>query len=149
MTNEQLKVITEARLQGVTVLMEAQDWFLAAYTMAMALECALKAVICRTLHLYSYPQDRKQAAIINFFWTHEFEQLLILSGLYDEFSPASKISEVVQNWGDFTKQFPGNWSAIKYDYEKQQQFDQERVKRLHINLTDPIFGVMTKIKEKW
>ena len=56
-TPDQLKKITETRIQTFNNLMLAEDWFWAAYTMAMTLECALKAMICKTLDLQTYPQN--------------------------------------------------------------------------------------------
>ena len=149
MTPEQLKQITEARMKSVDALIGAEDLFLASYTMAMALECALKAMICKTLRLSVYPENRKQSKIMSFFWTHEFEQLLIISGLSDIFSPSGTSSEAIQSWSDFTKEFPGAWSGLKYDYEVQRQFDKIKADRLYSNLTDSPWGVLTKIKEKW
>ncbi|HTE48385.1 MAG TPA: hypothetical protein VK675_00565 [Candidatus Paceibacterota bacterium] len=149
MTTEQLKLISNMRINSAETLMKAGDWFFSAYTMAMALECALKAMICKTLNLSSYPEDPKHAKIRNFFWTHEFEQLLILSGLSDTFSPSGQNPEAIQSWSEFTKEFSGSWSETKYSYDLQQQFDKIKVERLYENLTSSPWGIITKIKEKW
>jgi len=149
MTIEELKTITEARLNSASLLIEKKDWFFAAYTMAMALECALKAAICKTLNLNSYPENIKNQKIVNFFWTHEFEQLRILAGLNATFSPNTGITEVVQNWGNFTIEFAGDWSKIRYDYERQRQFDRTKVERLYNMLNHTENGIITKIKEIW
>lgn len=148
MTRDDLKEITEARMKSAMVLMGAKDWFWAGFTMALALEAALKAIICKTLNLPVYPQDHKQQKIVNFFLTHEFTPLLVLSGLSNLFS-ADGIPEVFQNWSDFTKEFPGNWADLKYENERQRQFDQGKAERLLKNLTDSRSGVLTKLKEKW
>lgn len=152
MTAEKLKAVVEARMRSVQILLGSDDWFLAASTMALALECALKVMICKTLNLSAYPAETTKQIpqrVRTFFWTHEFSQLLILSGLNESFSPAGTSPELFQNWSDFTKEFPGSWADTKYDYERQQQFDEAKVKRLHVTLTDPAWGVLTKIKEKW
>ena len=151
MTAEKLKAVVEARMRSVEILLQSEDWFLAAFTTAFVLECALKVMICKTLSLSAYPEDAKQigSKVRNFFWTHEFSQLLILSGLNEFFSPTGISPELFQNWSDFTKEFPGSWLEIKYDYERQQQFDKVKVTRLYTTLTDPSWGVLTKIKEKW
>jgi hypothetical protein len=148
MTPNQLKQITEARIKSFINLMETEDWFWAAYTMAMTLECALKVMVCKTLDLQTYPQRPEKPKIINFFWTHEFEQLLILSGLTRTLK-STEMPEIFQNWSDFVNEFPGPWTTIKYDYERQQKFDRIKVERLHKNLLDSSHGLITKIKEKW
>jgi hypothetical protein len=147
-TQEQLKNITKARVQSFINLMKAEDWFWAAYTMAMALEYALKTMVCKTLDFSTYPQNPKKPRIVSFFWTHEFEQLLIISGLTQTIK-STQTPEIFQNWSDFTKEFPGNWPEIKYDYERQQQFDKVKVERLSKNLLGAKYGLITKIKEKW
>src|SRR3989338_10729582 len=109
MTAEKLKAVVEARMRSVEILLQSEDWFLAAFTTAFVLECALKVMICKTLSLSAYPEDAKKigSKVRNFFWTHEFSQLLILSGLNEFFSPTGISPELFQNWSDFTKEFPG------------------------------------------
>jgi len=147
-TQEQLKKITETRIQSFTNLMQAEDWFWAAYTMAMSLECALKAMVCKTLDLPAYPETQQKPKVLDFFCTHEFGQLLIISGLTKNFK-SSEMPEMYQNWSDFTKEFPGSWITIRYDYERQRQFDKVKVERLYKNLMDPMYGLITRIKTKW
>lgn len=149
MTREDFKKISEVRMKGAQVLIEGGDWFWASYTMAMALECALKGMVCKTLTLDRYPEDRRKSAkIVNFFWTHEFEQLLILAGLSLDFSPAGT-PEAFQNWSDFTKEFPGDWVTLRYDYERQSQFIQEKANSLKNSLIEPNYGILTIIQKKW
>ena len=149
MTAEQLKTITDGRLKSAIILMDAEDWFFAGYAMAMALECALKAVICKTLNISTYPEDpRQNQRIVSFFRTHEFEQLRVLAGMEATFSPIGLL-EAVQNWSDFTKEFTGNWVEVRYDHERQQQFNRAKVERLFTNLTHDSYGIITIIKRKW
>jgi len=148
MTIDDLKLITGARLESSRKLMEAGDWFFASYAMAMTLEVALKALICKTLNISSYPQNQKQQKVVGFFWTHEFEQMLLLAGLSDTIGTSGS-DEVFQNWSDFTKEFPGAWTSIRYDYDRQSQFDRTKTERLFNALTHPSYGLLIKIKEKW
>ena len=151
MTADQLKIITDARLKSAVILMDAEDWYFAGYAMAMALECALKAAICKTLHISAYPEDRRRQneKIVSFFRTHEFEQLKVLAGLDATFSPTGLL-EAVQNWSDFTKEFTGgNWVETRYDLERQTQFDKIKVERLYTNLTHDPYGIITIIKQQW
>ncbi len=144
-TADGLKKITEARIQSFNNLKSAEDWFWCSYTMAMALECALKAMVCKTLNLGIYPESSKKK-IVDFFYTHTFEQLLIASGLSQTFQSTA---EIFQNWSDFTKEFSGEWVESRYSYERQQQFDKIKVELLYKNLMDPTNGLIMKIKEKW
>lgn len=150
MTSDELKSITSARLASAQILIGAGDWYHASYTMAMALECALKAMICKTLKLSIYPQDRNRyKKITDFFWTHEFQQLLILSGLSEIFDLTGSKPELIQNWSEFTQEFTGEWPQLRYNFDRQRQFDENKAKKLHKNLTDSSYGIITKIKEIW
>lgn len=149
MTIDHLKTITEIRMKSVEVLMGGEDWFWASIAMATALECALKAMICKTLGLSIYPEDKKQEQVVTFFRTHEFQRLLILSGLNSVFGPDPGATGEFQSWSDFTKQFPGNWAEMKYDLERQVQFDATKASFLYKSLTDPTRGVLTIIKRRW
>lgn len=150
MTPEQLKNIVDARLKATNSLILGEDWFWAAYTMAMALECALKAKICGTLGLQNFPQHRdSNKKIVGFFHTHEFDLLLTLAGLIGVFGANSAEDDCVQNWSEFTKEFTGAWTELRYDETRQQQFDRTRVERLLKSLIEKPSGIITKIKTVW
>ena len=75
-TGSDLKNIAKARLASAEILIKAKDWHGAAYMLPYALECALKAVICKTLNLMAYPDDYKSKTDVrSFFSTHLFLQL--------------------------------------------------------------------------
>lgn len=141
---DDLKRISEARLKTAEILINAQDWEGAAYMMGYVLECALKAVVCKTLHLQSYPD--KADDISKFFKTHKFDPLLILSGLQDTFNTGAPIA-VWQSWSEFTGEYPGDWPAMRYN-APGLTWNEVKVKKMYTNLIDPVHGIITQIKLK-
>ena len=129
--------------------MDAGDWHGAAYMLPYALECALKAVICKTLNLTTYPdnEESEKMKVRSFFTTHLFVQLLVVSGLQDIFSPTG-IKEPYQYWSDFTLEYAGNWPEMRYNRERMQQFDEAKVKDLYSKLVDPVHGILVMIENK-
>jgi len=142
---DELKKITKARLKSAKTLMAAKDWHGAAYMLGYVLECALKAVICKTLHLVEYPENTKNDKINLYFMTHRFEQLLLVSGLEDIFSSRGP-AEVWKNWSDFILKYPGDWPAMRYNLDLT--WNKTNVKKLYSNLADSEHGIITLIRKK-
>lgn len=140
-----LKQITEARLKSAETLMMVQDWHGAAYMLGYVLECALKAVICKTLHLVEYPENTKNNKIDSYFMTHRFEQLLLVSGLEDIFSSRGP-AQAWQNWSDFMLKYQGDWPTMRYNVDVI--WNEIEVNKLYNNLTDPQYGIITLIRKK-
>lgn len=147
-TGSELKQITEARLKSAETLMYAKDWHGAGYMLGYTLECALKAVTCKTLNLVTYPENHKNDKINSYFMTHRFEQLLIVSGLENIFSSRGT-KEAWQNWSDFTLEYPGEWPSMRYDINTV--WDEAKVKRLYQCLVKPRSGILKIIRrnKKW
>ncbi|MBI4087098.1 HEPN domain-containing protein [Candidatus Kaiserbacteria bacterium] len=146
-TCKDLKTIAKARLRSAVILIDAGDWDGAAYMMGYVLECALKAAVCKSLRLTDYPQNRKTDT---HFLTHNFDQLVVLSGVSDLFD-SNASSSVFQNWSDFTKEFLGDWPAMRYNIQHQQTFTEIKVRDLYTNLTDKPDGILAVItrKKRW
>jgi HEPN domain len=147
---EELKTIAKARLKTAEILIEAKDWDGAAYMMGYVLECALKAVVCKTLNLLEYPQYTKNKKTDGYFMTHEFDQLLIASGLESLFSTRGSV-DAFQYWSDFTKEYPTDWPSMRYSLERQKQFDETKVKKLYTILIEKDKGILEIIENqnKW
>lgn len=144
----ELKSIAKARLKSASFLMDAKDWDGAVYMMGHVLECALKACACKALHLSSYPESRKTDG---HFMTHNFDQLLVLSGMSDIFGINASPVAIFQNWSEFTQEFSGDWPAMRYDLTHQQSFNEINTKKLYNNLNgdvNSILKVITKQK-RW
>ena len=127
--------------------MAGGDWEGAAYMLGYVLECALKAVVCKTLNLSDYPSDRKKDS---HFMTHNFDQLLVLSGMSAVFSGSGLLVEV-QSWSEFTKEFLGDWPAMRYSLDHMQKFDEAKVRALHEHLSRAPNGILNAIarRRKW
>lgn len=137
--------MARASLKTVEILMNAGDWVGAAYMMGHVLEYGLKGAICRRLNLLKYPDDRKEKAYA-FFRTHEFIPLLLLSGLSTLFSTQDD-KAAFQNWSDFTNEYLGNWTIMRYDPDTI--WDEFKIKKLYLNLTEKSKGILTIIKKRW
>ncbi len=137
--HQDLKNITGARLTTVSILIKAKDWSGAAYMMGYSLECALKAVACNTLHLKVYPPIAKKT-IEGFFKTHNFDVLLIISGMLDIFGSDGSF---FKDWSEFTKEFMGNWTEMRY--EPGKTWDETKIQRVYNNL----IALIDEIKKRW
>lgn len=150
MTGLELKNKSLARLKTVEILMEAEDWEMAAYILGYVVEYALKAVTCKTLQLEYYPELAiiKKDIDIKYFQTHNFEELLLVSGL-DPILGARGESESWRNWGEFTLVYKGNWTTMRYD--TGGTWDKDSMEKLYTNVTVPINGILSEIRRrrKW
>jgi len=145
---EDFKSISNLRLKTAKILIDGKDWDGAAYMLGYCLECALKAVICKTLHLVAYPENTRNDKVDSYFMTHKFDQLLTPSGMEDLFSARGQ-KDVFIGWSEFTQEYPGDWPAMRYDRQRLKQFDELKVKKLYNNLVKKKCGVITVInKEK-
>ncbi len=143
---EDFKKFTLARLQTVDSLLAAQDWFGAAYMMALVLECALKASCCSHLELGAYPDsDPSSSKVKEVFMTHRFDFLLVVAGLSAIFTLTGN-PEMYRNWSDFTRSYPADWPTMKYD---MATWDETKIRALYANLTDRATGILTVIQKQW
>jgi len=147
-SSKELKSISQLRIKTVKLLIDGKDWDSAAYMMGYALECALKSTVCKTLHLVDYPENTRNDKVDNYFMTHKFDQLLTPSGMEDLFSSRGN-KDVFRNWSEFTQEYPGDWPAMRYDRQRQKQFNEAKVKKLYGYIVGKPYGIMTIInKEK-
>lgn len=148
--SKDFKSISKTRLRTVQILIDGKDWDGAAYMMGYVLECSLKAVICKTLHLVSYPENTRDNKIDSYFMTHKFDQLLTPSGMEDLFSGRGE-KDVFRNWSEFTQEYQGDWVRMRYDPARLKQFDEIKVKKLYNNLTEEPSGILAVIetKKRW
>lgn len=126
---EEWRGLAQSKTDCAARLIEHGEWILAAETMGYALECALKAVACKTLNLTGYP-PMKGGSELAYFKTHEFDTLLILSGTSDIFGPNSL------TWSNFTFNYTGNWPEMRYDTSIEQKFTEDTVRYLYGLLYD-------------
>lgn len=114
MTSQQsFKKIAHVRLKSAKILLDAGDFSGSAYLMGLSLECMLKAVICKALHILYYPEKHDDKEVPGFFMTHSFHRLLLVSGLSDIFNAKGDVL-AFDNWSSFVIQYPGEWVAMRY-----------------------------------
>lgn len=142
-TREEWRNLTYKKLKTVKRLVEDEEWELAAYLMGYVLECALKAASCKALRLSSYPPLKSRGEAVGF-KTHEFEQLLAVSGLSDLFGSVS-LTPAYNNWSDFTLNYPGTWTIMRYE-DVSTKFDEITVRELAKNLYDDSESIIETIK---
>jgi HEPN domain-containing protein len=83
-TKEQLKILSNDRLEDAKRLYEAERFDWAVYTCGYAVELALKKKICETLRWHGYPNTKKEFEKLQSFKTHELDMLLHFSGIEDQ-----------------------------------------------------------------
>lgn len=123
---------------------------MAAYMLGFVLECALKAAVCKALHLVQYPGGGK--GIENWFLTHDFDRLLVVSGTSDLFGIDSVNNS---SWSGFVQEIapPGvgpKWVDMRY--EELSRFTEDRVKTMRAFLVNEgKTGILNllDINERW
>ncbi len=140
-----LRQLTYKKIKTVKRLIKDKEWELAAYLMGYILEYALKAASCKALKLSGYPPVRNKGGKVDGFKTHEFEQLLIVSGLNDLWGKVST-DPSYDNWSTFTAMYPGNWTEMRY--EIISKFDEITTKDLAKKLYDNTDSIIETIKKK-
>jgi hypothetical protein len=146
-TCEDFKGIAKSRLKTAEILMSNKEWGVAVYMMGFVLECILKASACKTLNLTTYPEikETKNPRIVNYFCTHDFDSLLIISGVSDIF----QLSGVgASSWSGFTQEYTKieKWTDIRYDVINQ--FDEKLATNLHKFLAEKPNGIIPLINAK-
>ena len=148
-TREDFKNIAKKRLKTAEILMANEEWGMAVYMMGFVLECVLKASACKALKLTAYPEEIKKIknqSIVNYFRTHDFDMLLVVSGTSDIFDLFS--GEGASSWSGFTQEYTkiGRWTDIRYDV--LSQFDESLVKNLHKFLAEEPSGIIPLIEKE-
>ncbi len=147
-SQKDLKEIGLFRIKSAKLLLDGGDSHGASYMMGIALECILKAAVCKNLHITEYPQNHKDKKVPEFFMTHSFLRLQLLSGLSDIFSATGDVL-AFGNWSDFTIKYPGEWTDMRYTNPARSIFDENAAGQLFQNLyADQNSIVKTVIKKR-
>lgn len=145
-----LKKISLARLKAAEILMRAEDWDYAGYTLGYVLEFSLKAAICKRLNLNSYPADDKARTteVRGLFKTHSFDSLIMLSGFSKVFGGTGD-PLLFQSWSEATQDFTAEKSWVELRYQAGY-WDKTKVERVHNALIDSQRGILTYIRRnRW
>ncbi len=146
-SNLDLREISKKRLKSSEILISAQDWDGAPLMLGLPLECAIKAVICKTLHLGNYPERTHKSKIDQYFMTHDFDQLLLVSGMDNIFGVRGPV-DTSWNWSQFMEDYVGDWWSMKYDPTKLSIWNEEKIKERYNNLMSKQGGVINEIKKR-
>ena len=135
-----LKLIAETRLKEAKVLFDNGFYDGAGYLCGYVVETALKAVICKNLRIDEYPDEGKDKTI---FTSHDFDRLLLLSGLQKRISLSNKKNkDLFENWSLLTAWKPEGRYVIN-GYTKKD------VQELFKALEDKKHGFFSWIQKIW
>ncbi|MCX6743518.1 MAG: HEPN domain-containing protein, partial [Candidatus Parcubacteria bacterium] len=134
-----LKRIALSRLKESKVLFKAGFYDGSVYLGGYVLEVALKALICKHLRINQYPDEGRNKDL---FSCHDFDRLLLLSGLSKRINTNNKKNkELFRNWSTLTQwRSEGRYTAIG-TYKKQYVNDFFKA------LEDKKYGLFTFIKK--
>jgi HEPN domain-containing protein len=130
--------LAELHLQHAKALLDAHLYSGAYYMCGYAVECALKACICKRTNQFDFhpSPDESRAA-----WSHDFGKLIKSAELEGEFNAARTADrdldlkwESVENW------LPNS----RYEPHGQQE-----AQELYVAISDPEHGVFSCIKQRW
>ena len=140
-TRKTFQKLAQTRLKEVKLLKTNKHYDSAAYLAGYVIELALKARICKILKS-NYPN--KSGNIQKAYFTHNFDELLYLSALENEFDK-DKIdkTDLNANWSLVT-----GWSE-SWRYNPIGTKTKAEVEEIILALEDPTFGIFTWIKKRW
>lgn len=153
-TGAELKKLAQNRRKTAKTLMEAGDWEMAVYMMAMCLELALKSASCKALKFEAYPESSDPED--KHFKSHKFDRLLRISGMLDVFSIRRPSRDLLAfyYWSVFTEAFlfpDKDYTAMRYDPRMQASFTEPKARELYAALyahRNSILKTMTRY-HKW
>ena len=139
MTRKDLQELSRLRLKEAEALYKAHFYDGSVYLAGYAVELALKARICRILHLREYPLSGDLGKA---FKIHNLEHLRVLSGLSAEID-VSKNKDLFDNWSIAVA-----WNP-EQRYEPRGKYDASKAKIILTSLTSKPNGVLTWLTKRW
>lgn len=141
MTRRELQKIAVTRLEETKALYENGLYDGAVYVCGYVVEAALKARICRHLQMKEYLDTGDMK---NMFLSHDFDRLLLLSGLKNRINLANRRgTSLFKHWSLLTTWTPDMRYAPVGTYN--QQYAQDLINALE----DKVDGFMIWIKKLW
>ena len=130
-------MLARLRLQDAALLSRGGRFDGAYYLFGLAIECALKACICRKVRRYDFP-DKKLA---DRSYQHDLSKLVEAAGL--------EAARLAMEKAD--PQFAANWGIVK-DWSNEDRYvttGQSKAEALERAITDRRHGVMRWIRQHW
>ncbi len=128
--------LSEIRRGEATALLAARRFEGVYYLIGYAVECALKACICRR-HLPDHFPPRPE--VVQTMYSHDLSKLLALAGL-DKVLDASVDATLIASW------------AITKDWKEQSRYNfpgQTEAEQLYTAVLDPTHGVLPWLHQHW
>ncbi len=126
------------RIEEAKLLLDAGKWDGAYYLAGYAVECALKACICKLTGLHDFPPPRK---IIEDCYSHDLKRLLAVAGLAADLQNAALADPALGvNWAT---------AAIWSEGARYERKSEQEARDLYAAINDPTHGVLTWIRIRW
>lgn len=137
-TRTEFKQLAKLRLKEAETLYSAGLYDGSVYLCGYAVEFALKARICKLLGLTEYPASGK---LKNVYAVHDFNQLLLLSGLQPKLDPGNV--DLFANWSTATP-----WTPERR-YEPKGSFNRAATREILDAVRSTPNGVLKWIMRYW
>jgi hypothetical protein len=133
-----LQALAESRLEEGKILLANNQWNGAYYLTGLAVECALKACLARTVKEHDYPDQK----FVNAMYKHDLPSLIELD---------ATLYAALQ--ADMTRDFKleANWKTVK-DWKNEKRYDvidEPEARSLYDATADMGSGVIPWIRGRW
>ena len=129
--------LSGVRLEEALALLDDGHWDGACYLAGYAVECALKACICKRSGEYDFPpKDTNKTH-----YTHNLVELIQTAGLKNALAMQSGLD------ADFAQ----NWITVR-DWGEQSRYKrwpETAARALLVAITEPLHGVLAWVKLSW
>jgi HEPN domain-containing protein len=138
MNRRDFQGLAERRLREARVLYDNRLYSGAYYLGGYAVECALKACICKKTRKGDFPRDRQ--ALDNIF-THDLERLI----------KGAELNNPHKDKMDADQAFAVNWATVK-DWSEEARYQvhtQKKARDFLQAIDDPTTGIMAWLQNSW
>jgi len=135
---DDFKNLARIRIREARVLLKSGNYCGAYYLSGLAVECALKACICKRTKRYSFPPPRKRIERI---WNHDLVELMAEAELKDAKDDESRRNPA----------FAENWLVVK-DWTVKSRYDrvsQVQAEDLFSAIVAATHGVFPWLRRNW
>ncbi len=137
MNRDDLRLLSDARVEDARALLHAGRWAAAYYLLGYAVECGLKACAARQFRQDEIPEK----TVVNDFYTHSLDRLLGISGVKAELETRKSAENGFQI----------NWNTVR-DWNETSRYDHstsEVKARDMLVAVAPTTGVLPWLKAQW
>jgi hypothetical protein len=138
LNRDKLQTLADSKLEEARILLDNKCWTGAYYMTGLAVECALKAYLARTIQQYDFPDKN----FILRAYTHKLKDLAQLDmAFWTE----------LQNEITSDVKLESNWNTVLSwnDENRYELVEELQAKSLYDATTEPGTGVMEWIRRRW